>query len=209
MEFHDGILRLYRNPVVLPNRWIFPSHLTTNPEHKEAAIAFNQCTTAVGLLGPMARKLLSGIPAVIDVLSLKVGKRRVPTIVIPPLDDGNPPHVVLRVNLPSTGENWIIDTTGGQYGFREVLLPYHRYISDNECMMVCPPSPCPMTETESLDLISNIPFLISNKEQQVDQMLERQAHILFAAFVKASVDKDILKGSTAVVKDSTERFASG
>jgi hypothetical protein len=38
----------------------FPNHLTANVEYKEAALANNQCTLAMALLGPLARHLLAG-----------------------------------------------------------------------------------------------------------------------------------------------------
>lgn len=63
IDFHDGILRLHQNQrsVTAPaKRGPFPSHLTTNIEHKEAALAVNQCTTAMALLGRLTRKLLAG-----------------------------------------------------------------------------------------------------------------------------------------------------
>lgn len=38
----------------------FLNHLTANIEYKEAALANNQCTLAMALLGPLARHLLAG-----------------------------------------------------------------------------------------------------------------------------------------------------
>jgi MYND finger len=63
IEIQDGILYLYQNqrPITARSkRGLFPGHLTTNIEHKEAALANNQCTTAMALLGRLTRKLLNG-----------------------------------------------------------------------------------------------------------------------------------------------------
>jgi hypothetical protein len=38
----------------------FPAHLTTNIEHREAALLNNQCTLAMALLGRLVRRLLDG-----------------------------------------------------------------------------------------------------------------------------------------------------
>lgn len=41
-------------------RGFFPGHLTTDIEHMEAALANNQCITAMALLGYLTRKLFEG-----------------------------------------------------------------------------------------------------------------------------------------------------
>jgi hypothetical protein len=63
VELKNGVLCLYQNESRdRPQPWpaSFPSHLTPDIEHKEAALAVNQCTTAMALLGCMTRKLLQG-----------------------------------------------------------------------------------------------------------------------------------------------------
>ena len=61
IESKDGVLRLHQIRRARPRRCVFPGHLTNNIEHKEAALLANQCTTAMALLGPLTRKLLSGL----------------------------------------------------------------------------------------------------------------------------------------------------
>lgn len=63
IELQDGVLCLHQNQRTITTqskRGPFPAHLTANIEHKEAALANNQCTTAMALLGPLTRKLLKG-----------------------------------------------------------------------------------------------------------------------------------------------------
>jgi hypothetical protein len=61
--FQGGVLCLNQSqrPITARSkRGLFPDHLTTNIEHKEAALANNQCTMAMALLGRLTRKLLKG-----------------------------------------------------------------------------------------------------------------------------------------------------
>lgn len=63
VQFKDGILYLHQNqrPITArAKRGLSPDHLTTNIDHKEAALANNQCTTAMALLGRLTQKLLEG-----------------------------------------------------------------------------------------------------------------------------------------------------
>lgn len=63
IQLEDGVLYLHQNPRSITTRsrcGLFPDHLTTNLRHKEAALANNQCTTAMALLGRLTRKLLEG-----------------------------------------------------------------------------------------------------------------------------------------------------
>jgi hypothetical protein len=63
IELQDGVLCLYQNQRPFnarSKRGHFPRDLTTNIDHKEAALANNQCTTAMALLGRLTRKLLKG-----------------------------------------------------------------------------------------------------------------------------------------------------
>lgn len=60
VEFRNGVLYMHQTPGARSGRFPFPNHLVTNPEHREAALANNQCTTAMALLGRLTRKLLSG-----------------------------------------------------------------------------------------------------------------------------------------------------
>jgi len=61
IDFQDGSLRLHQKMKPdRPRHTPFPSNLTSNVEHKEAALANNQCTLAMALLGPLTRHLLRG-----------------------------------------------------------------------------------------------------------------------------------------------------
>ena len=61
IEFQNEVFCFYQNQrliIVRSKRDFFPSHLTTDIEHKEATLANNQCTTIMALLNCLTRKLL-------------------------------------------------------------------------------------------------------------------------------------------------------
>jgi hypothetical protein len=63
IEAKDGMLYLYQNQRIATShiKWgLFPEHLTSNVQHREAALTINQCTTATALLSCLTRKLLKG-----------------------------------------------------------------------------------------------------------------------------------------------------
>lgn len=63
IDFQDGVLCLHQKQTLVTarsKRGPFPSHINACIEHKEAALAHNQCTTAMALLGRLTRKLLAG-----------------------------------------------------------------------------------------------------------------------------------------------------
>ena len=63
IQLQDGVLFFHQNqrPITTRSkRGLFPSHLTTNIDHKEAALVNNQCTTAMALLGRLTQRLLQG-----------------------------------------------------------------------------------------------------------------------------------------------------
>lgn len=63
IEFRDGVLYLYQKlhlETASGYHGCFPDHLTTNNEHKEAALANNQCTAAMAILSRLTWKVLAG-----------------------------------------------------------------------------------------------------------------------------------------------------
>lgn len=60
VEFSEGYLQIHqklRSLRTRSRRGPFPSEMATKLENKEAVLAFNQCTTAMALLGRLTRKL--------------------------------------------------------------------------------------------------------------------------------------------------------
>ena len=113
---------------------------------------------------------------------------------------------MLKVGRLFANETWIIDTAGCQYGFREVLVPFEKYLGDKSCRIVNEPTTYDGTETKDLDYFSTLPFLNRTRAQREDGKLERQARLHFAVFVDAHDSKNILDGSAAEFKDKLDSF---
>jgi hypothetical protein len=197
IKLQDRVLCLYQNqrPITARSkRGLFPGHLTTNIEHRGAALANNQCTTAMALLGRLTRKLLEGETSPQDYNMGKLGF----TFSRGSLDyrsigppyrktaDSNKssflvhdlPHTVLKVGRLFANEVWIIDTAGCQYGFQDVLVPFEKYVADKSCRISSEPTTYDATETKDLDYFSTLPFLNRTRAQREDKKLERQARHL-------------------------------
>ena len=116
------------------------------------------------------------------------------------------PHTVLKVCRLFANEAWIVDIAGCQYGFREVLVPFEKYLRDKSCQIVNEPTTYDATETKDLDYFSTLPFLNKARAQREDAKLERQARLHFAVFVDKQVGKDILDGSGAEFKGKLDNF---
>ncbi|CAI6311892.1 unnamed protein product [Periconia digitata] len=206
---HDGVLCLYQNQrpaTTRCRRGRFPAHLTSNNAHREAALANNQCTTAMALLGRLTRKLLKGVTSTINILDVQIGKPTTRTKLVPGPDASNCPHTVLKVKL-SGNEAWIIDTAGCQYGFEEVLVPFETYMTEKSCTIASAPAPYDATETKDLDYFSTLPFMNKTKAQRGDREQERRARMHFAEFVSIHVSRDIINGSVAEFERNCDRFA--
>ena len=116
------------------------------------------------------------------------------------------PHTVSKVGLLFADEAWILDTAGCQYGFREVLVPFEKYLADKSCQIVNEPTTYDATETKDLDYFSTFPFLNRTPAQREDKKLERQARLHFAVFVNMHVSNDVLDGSDVEFKDKLDSF---
>ncbi|KAF5614163.1 zinc finger MYND-type [Fusarium subglutinans] len=184
IEAKDGMLYLYQNQRAVTSRvkWgPFPDHLTSNAEHREAALTINQCTMATALLSRLTRNFLTG-------KSLRMRKTYYESFLTF--------SRMIKIDLLSTKELWIIDTAGCQYGFREVLVPFNKYIADKACQVGGKPTTYNWTETKDLDYFSTLPFMNSRAQKQ-DREVERKARLHFADFVDRHVKANILDGSAS------------
>jgi hypothetical protein len=185
----------------------------------------NQCTTAIALLSDLTKKLLDGEKftelqlhwtllthsrSSLDCPSNgpQIGKHLF-TTKLESSPDSLPPHTVLKVRGSLSKKTWIIDPAGSQYGYRGVLLPYDKYISEKLCQVVNKSTNYDWTETKDLDYYATFPFMNSSERQRENLKLERQARLKFAAFVNGQVNKEILKGSATEFMGKSMRFSSG
>lgn len=142
-------------------------------------------------------------------MDLHIGRPLVPTKLIPGPDSSDCPHTVLRVKRLFAGEAWIVDTTGCQYGFRDVLVPFEKYLADKACRISSEPTTYDATETKDLDYFSTLPFLNKTRAQREGRELERKSRLHFAVFVDTRLGKDLLDGSDADFQDKFGDFTCG
>lgn len=114
---------------------------------------------------------------------------------------------MLRVAQLFSGDTWILDTAGCQYGFQEVLVPMKKYFAQTSCQRLGEANTYDATETKDLDYFSTLPFMNRTKAQREDRKLERKARLHFAAFVD-TVNMDILDGSAAEFRDKLDIFVT-
>ena len=105
-------------------------------------------------------------------LDLYIGKPLIPTKLVPGPDSSNVPHTVLKVRRMFANEEWILDTAGCQYGFRDVLVPFEKYVADKSCRISSEPTTYDTTETKDLDHFLTLPFLSKTPAQRKNQKLE-------------------------------------
>lgn len=95
-------------------------------------------------------------------------------------------HGVLVVSLRNQ-EKWIIDFVGCQCGFRDVLVPYDRYVREKRCESMGHPINYSFTETSDLDSLTTNPLLTALPGIQEKLMTERSNRLKFAEFVKTEI----------------------
>ncbi|KAF4943419.1 hypothetical protein FSARC_14921, partial [Fusarium sarcochroum] len=132
---------------------------------------------------------------------MRIGKPLLQPKLLPGPDLKDCPHTLIKVELLYTMESWIIDTTGCQYGFREILVPFNKYIADKSCQLLGDPTIYNWTETKDLDYFSTLPIMTRSRAQKQDRELERKARLRFVNFVDRHVGADILDGSASEFKE--------
>ncbi|PYI33528.1 hypothetical protein BP00DRAFT_338745 [Aspergillus indologenus CBS 114.80] len=203
IDLRDGTLYLHQTARDPGTRLPFPEHLTTNPEEREAALCVNQCTAAMALLSGMTRKLLAGMDTRTRFMDLQIGKKPRPTRLVPGPDATGCPHTVLVVTMRLAGEEWVLDPTGGQYGYCEGLVPFTRYMAEREARPLGRPVLYDATETSDLDSLVGLPGLGARRR---DLEVERRAREYFAGFVRDNAGSEMLNGNAEDFKQRLEGF---
>ncbi|KAF5988916.1 beclin 1 [Fusarium coicis] len=110
-------------------------------------------------------------------------------------------HTIIEATLGSSGEQWLIDVTVCQYGFREILLPLEKYIAQNNCSSYELLQPYGHTETTDQDELPHSPLIIltigPNEQQLADIQIEKGYRRHFAALVRAVINQGLTQGSDA------------
>lgn len=126
------------------------------------------------------------------------------TVVEPPTV---PEHTILVVHMKHD-ENWVIDAAGAQFRFQNTLIPYKEYFEKTQCQDLGKMEPYDATETKDMDHFLTLPFM---KQFRDELILERNARLHFAAFVKTKTDRadfseDMLSGTADEFKRKLESF---
>lgn len=75
----------------------------------------------------------TGVCSTIEELDMRIGKPLLQPKLLPGPDLKDCPHTMIKVGLLYTIGSWTIGTTGCHYGFREILVPFNKYIADKSC----------------------------------------------------------------------------
>jgi hypothetical protein len=149
---------------------------------------------------------LAGVASSIELVDLQITKPPRPTKLIPGVDSKDCPHTVLKVRRLFADETWILDTTGCQYGFRHLLIPYDKYIAEKKSRVVGVTT-YDASETKDLDYFATLAFMNKTKRQREGRQMEKKARLHFAKFVDTQVDKGVLSGSAKEFNEKREKFA--
>ncbi|KAL4790269.1 hypothetical protein BDV19DRAFT_402212 [Aspergillus venezuelensis] len=215
IELKGNTMFLYdnqRNLSIPPKRGPFPEHVTSSPEHRDAALSWFFCFASHALLSTLLPKLLEDIPCKVERIVFQLKKSLIVTQVVPGPDSPPVPslglsqgdHGALKVSLLSstTQEAWVLNVTSAQYGFHNPLEPYTRYIADRRCIDLST-STYNFTVTSDLDAIMSGAF--TNTAQMSMCSAEIPARRRFAAFVNGT-DKSILEGPAASSEERLKQF---
>ncbi|KAJ5992457.1 hypothetical protein N7451_008181 [Penicillium sp. IBT 35674x] len=166
----------------------FPNNITTNSEHKEVALLFEQGTAAMALLSRLTKKLLIGLDVTLVPVEIIMKKPKMPARVGPGRIPEYFPHTVWLMDIDRSDEVWILDPTGAQYGIQDVFVPWKHYMKEYECRFIGH-YPYHRTETGDLDYFATLP---EARKLATKIAVERQARIVFSSFVDYLVIGDLL-----------------
>ncbi|QPC75156.1 hypothetical protein HYE68_005908 [Fusarium pseudograminearum] len=189
----------------------FPDHLTSVPEHKEAALMKRMALHALSILGPMTRALVKCLVCRLETVYIQIKNPPYPAIMDPPdaaIFDMMKPnvHTVVIATLRGSGERWVIDTTRCQFGLKGVLFPLDKYIIETNCNVEWPASP--YLHSEIYDQQEIIAVLGTPPPEPMADILRIMRYRLhFAELVKECVDNSLIKGSDAEFDAKMEEFS--
>lgn len=105
----------------------------------------------------------------------------------------------------SPDESWVIDPSGSQYGFKDVLIPLEKYLADTDGRVTGVPYTYDATETTDVEISLELPW-VDTPTLRKDLEIEWRARVHFAAFADNVVEKDILAGSDAEFEAKLEEL---
>lgn len=152
------------------------------------------------------------VPCKIECMDMRITKPLIVTQVIPgpdsspdvlSLDAAEGHHTAIKISLFSAKESWVLDVTSAQYGFKEPLEAYARYVAERQCVGI-QLDPYNFTVTSDVDFILNDPLGTAVRQKMFQAELPSRRR--FAAFVDTGVEKGILDGSPSEFAKKLDAF---
>ncbi|KAI0901466.1 hypothetical protein F4806DRAFT_489943 [Annulohypoxylon nitens] len=156
MKVYNGELLLLMDPTVIFHPWYypFPDDVTTDPKHKEAALSLQNCNAAANICGGLAKRLLEGTATKMELVCVDANPRMRARILLRYSDPDKPAkkyplHTVVVVYIEE--EKWVIDVTGSQFGFTDLVCPFDKYLKDWEGHVATGPYAYPVDELDDIE----------------------------------------------------------
>ncbi|KAL4967022.1 uncharacterized protein BDV14DRAFT_198484 [Aspergillus stella-maris] len=196
IEFKDNTVYMYQKEgtgVGEREPGPFPADVTSNDSLREVALCKYTAGRAISLLGPMTRSLLKKVTKKIEVIEIEVSNPEITVVVVP---DETPteehPHDIIKITLRS-GEEWVLDPNGLLYGFKEVCMPYGKYMASRCRQIVKGPTPYTAQSTDDLDSFLIRPFSVDDRKR-AELYREREVRLHFNAMVLEGVKMHLMSG---------------
>ncbi|KAI1213384.1 uncharacterized protein F4807DRAFT_263426 [Annulohypoxylon truncatum] len=195
IKLHNNELHLHIYPTPPFNPWYysFPEGVTADVKHKEAAISIENCNAAASICGLLASRLLEGIATKMELICVDVKPRILARYMTPSRNPDRPAetyplHTVVVVDIQE--EKWIIDMTGRQFGFPDVISPLKKYMKDWQGKRVKTDKLCPypVGELDDIDHSNFFPF-IPPVDRSADFLAHRAHEQTGRLHLKALIEK--------------------
>ncbi|CAF3515612.1 unnamed protein product [Fusarium graminearum] len=168
----------------------FPDHLTSNPEHKEAALVKRMALHTLSILGPMTRALVKCLVCRLETVYLQIKNPPYPAIMDPP------DAAIFDMMKPNVHT----------FGLKGVLFSLDKYITETNCNIEWPASPylhCEIYDQQEIIAVLGTP----PPEPMADILRITRYRLHFAELVKECVDNSLIKGSDAEFDAKMEEFS--
>lgn len=113
-------------------------------------------------------------------------------------------HTALMVTTTS-GEQWVIDSSGCQYGFQDILVPLHKYL-EGKRLLGTPEQYEHYHEVHDIDHPKTVRLVQLDPLIQEEITLERPARLHFAKLIKRKIEKEGINFSENLLSGSDKKF---
>ncbi|KAI1458280.1 hypothetical protein F4805DRAFT_474523 [Annulohypoxylon moriforme] len=218
IKISNGELHLHIKPEPPFNPWYypFPDGITTTTNHREAALSIQNCNASASICSPLARQLLEGIASSMELYCVDVKPQMLARYIISGTDqekpaDDYPLHAIIVVCIKE--EKWIIDMTGSQFGFSDVLCPFEKYMKQWKGHVAATPCPYPVDQIHDIkrsNFFPSAPGLVVSPEFMAHRAHEEAGrHHLQALIDKRFINAENPKFAADLLNRTEEAFQDG